>query len=44
MVRASYTEIIEPALEHCMKGEDSLPEVQRIPALTEKKRIAAHSD
>ena len=44
MVRASYTDIFEPALEHCMKGVMRLPEMQRIPALTEEKRIAAYSN
>jgi hypothetical protein len=36
LVRASYTEIIEPASELCMKG--AIPEIQRNPALTEEKR------
>jgi hypothetical protein len=44
-VGASYTEIIEPTLEHCMKGVVVLlPEMQRIPALTEEKRIADYGN
>jgi hypothetical protein len=43
-VRASYTDIIEPALELCMKGVALLPEIQRIPALTEEKRVADYSN
>ncbi len=38
MVRASYDEVIKPALEHCVKGAFRFPQIQRIPALTEGKR------
>ena len=43
-MRASYTEIIEPALEPLYERSSILPEMQRIPALTEEKRIADYSN
>jgi hypothetical protein len=40
LLKASYHDIIEPALEHCMNGVIELPKMQRNPALTEEKRTA----
>ncbi len=44
MVEASYMDIIEPILEHCMKGQRSCkkcaaPKYNVYPALTEKREL-----
>jgi hypothetical protein len=37
-VKASYEDIIEPALEHCMKGNIKILQIQRITSVNGIKR------
>ncbi len=41
-MRASHTDLVEPASEPCMKGADELPEIQRSIGVNDDKENCQH--